>query len=64
MPDVDEGPFLREEKRLIDALSMELGRFIERMKVEEQKEDICGFTGSSDNFGFNDILHSSQYEPH
>jgi PAS domain S-box-containing protein len=35
MPESDEGPFLAEEKSLIDALAERLGRIIERKKVEE-----------------------------
>jgi PAS domain S-box-containing protein len=35
MPESDEGPFLAEEKNLIDALAERLGRIIERKKTEE-----------------------------
>lgn len=32
----DEGPFLKEERELIDAIASRLGRFIERKQTEEQ----------------------------
>ena len=35
-PEMDEGPFLREERALINAVSERLGRIIERIRVEEQ----------------------------
>jgi len=35
-PDEDEGPFLKEERRLIDALAERLGRITERMQFDEQ----------------------------
>ena len=35
MPDSDEGPFLKEEKLLLDALAERLGRIIERNQAEE-----------------------------
>ena len=34
-PEIDEGPFLKEERRLIYAISERLGRVIERVKVEK-----------------------------
>jgi len=34
-PDGDEGPFLKEERRLIDAVAGRLGRIIERQRTEE-----------------------------
>ena len=36
MPQSFEGPFLREERNLIDAMAEELGRIIERKKAEER----------------------------
>ncbi|MBU2515559.1 PAS domain-containing sensor histidine kinase [bacterium] len=39
-PDLFEGPFLREERDLIDALSLRIGRFIERKKMEEESKKI------------------------
>ncbi len=35
MPEEDEGPFLKEERRLIDALAERLGQIIEREQAEE-----------------------------
>ena len=34
-PDADEGPFLKEERLLIDAVAGQLGRISERKKIEE-----------------------------
>lgn len=34
-PEEDEGPFLKEERNLIDAIAQRLGRIIERQKAEE-----------------------------
>jgi signal transduction histidine kinase/GAF domain-containing protein len=42
-PAMDEGPFLKEERNLIDAIASRLGRIIERVKAEEelqQKSDV------------------------
>jgi PAS domain S-box-containing protein len=35
-PAMDEGPFLKEERNLIDAIASRLGRIIERVKAEEE----------------------------
>ena len=35
-PESDEGPFLKEEGRLIDAIARRLGRILERVKAEEE----------------------------
>ncbi len=35
MEDMDEGPFLKEERRLIHAVAERLGRIIERIKIEQ-----------------------------
>ncbi|MCP4725358.1 MAG: PAS domain S-box protein, partial [bacterium] len=34
-PELDEGPFLKEERNLIDAIAERLGRLIERIQAEE-----------------------------
>ncbi len=34
-PQIDEGPFLKEERSLIDAIASRLGRIIERIQAEE-----------------------------
>ena len=34
-PEIDEGPFLKEERSLIDAIAERLGRFIEHRQAEE-----------------------------
>ncbi|MFX1254810.1 MAG: ATP-binding protein [Promethearchaeota archaeon] len=36
-PIMDEGPFLKEERALIDALARELGKFVERKETEAQQ---------------------------
>jgi signal transduction histidine kinase len=36
-PELDEGPFLKEERNLIDAVAQELALIIERKKAEEDK---------------------------
>lgn len=38
--ELDEGPFLKEERNLIDAIAEELGRFLERARTEKEKEKI------------------------
>ena len=37
-PTIHEGPFLKEERNLIDALAREVGKFIERRQVENERE--------------------------
>ncbi len=37
-PERDEGPFLKEERSLIDAVGERLGRVIERMQAEEERD--------------------------
>lgn len=39
-PAVWEGPFLREERRLLDAVAERLGRITERMTIERDYEDL------------------------
>lgn len=36
-PERDEGPFLKEERKLIDAIAKEVGRIVERKEAEEEK---------------------------
>jgi diguanylate cyclase (GGDEF)-like protein/PAS domain S-box-containing protein len=36
IPEKDEGPFLKEERNLINSISARLGRVLERMQVEEE----------------------------
>jgi len=38
-PEEDEGPFLKEERQLIDALAERVGRITERMQAEEALEE-------------------------
>jgi two-component system NtrC family sensor kinase len=40
MPGLDEGPFLKEERNLIDAVAGELALIIERRQAEEEKEKL------------------------
>lgn len=35
-PELDEGPFLKEERSLLDAIAKRLGRVVERLEAEEQ----------------------------
>lgn len=39
MPESDEGPFLQEERNLIDAISERLGHIIERLRVEAELQN-------------------------
>ena len=39
-PAIDEGPFLKEERRLIDAVAKRLGRVIERIQIQESLHSI------------------------
>ncbi len=41
-PTMAEGPFLKEERKLIDAIAERLARIIERMRTEEKLEDLLG----------------------
>ncbi len=40
MPEMDEGPFLKEERSLIDAIATEIGLIIEHRHVEQEKEKL------------------------
>jgi len=35
MPDLDEGPFLKEERLVLDAVAERIGSIFERMQAEE-----------------------------
>ncbi len=48
-PEIDEGPFLKEERLLIDAVAERLGSITERKEAEEEFENI--FNLSSDMVG-------------
>ena len=39
-PDLDEGPFLREERNLIEAIAREVALIVERKQTEEDKEKL------------------------
>jgi len=39
MPESDEGPFLKEERQLIDELTAKLGAYLERKKAEQKLEN-------------------------
>jgi len=39
-PEIDEGPFLKEERQLIDAIAERLGRITERMRAEQRVEHL------------------------
>ncbi len=38
MPDADEGPFLKEERQLIDAVAERVGKMVERIEMQRQLE--------------------------
>ncbi len=61
MKPIDEGPFLREERLLIDALAERLGKIIERVHIKRQleadKEKL-----NSKNIALREILEQVQYE--
>ena len=40
MPELDEGPFLKEERNLINAVAREVSIIIERRQVEEDRENL------------------------
>ncbi|MCX6652262.1 MAG: methyl-accepting chemotaxis protein [Methanomassiliicoccales archaeon] len=39
-PELDEGPFQKEERQLIDAIAERIGRIIERKRLEERLEEM------------------------
>jgi len=39
-PELDEGPFLREERSLINAVAREVSLIIEKRRIEEEREDM------------------------
>ena len=39
-PEIDEGPFLKEERNLIGAITERLGRIIERVRMTEKQEQL------------------------
>jgi len=38
-PESDEGPFLKEERRLIDAVAERLGRIVQRKRAEQERKE-------------------------
>ena len=61
-PELDEGPFLKEERRLLDAVAKQLGRITERKRMEEAlQESETGYTQLAESitdvfFAFNEEL--------
>ena len=50
-PELDEGPFLKEERRLLDAIAERLGSITERKQLEEEiKHQWAQFAAIIDNF--------------
>jgi len=39
-PELDEGPFLREERNLINAVAREISLIIEKRRIEEEREEL------------------------
>jgi len=57
-PELDEGPFYKEERKLIDACAERLGRIIERKQLEEETQHQWEqFAAIIDNFA--DLLYIS-----
>jgi diguanylate cyclase (GGDEF)-like protein len=59
-PEVDEGPFLKEERALIDSVCRQLGRIIEYKQMEENMRQLAYFdemTGLPNRTLFNDRLN-------
>ncbi len=48
-PEIDEGPFLQEERNLIEAIAERLGRVIERMSALQEIETLARFPGENAN---------------
>jgi len=46
-PERDEGPFLEEERKLIDAIAERSGKIIERKQAEEEIEKLSRFPGEN-----------------
>ncbi len=40
LPEADEGPFLKEERRLLDTLAAEIGSILRRREVEQEKTNL------------------------
>jgi len=40
MPQLDEGPFLKEERKLLDTIAKELALILKRRETEEDKEKL------------------------
>ena len=49
MPELDEGPFLKEERRLVNALAERLGRIFERRRAEEEIINLAKFPSENPN---------------
>ena len=49
MPDYDEGPFFKEERNLINAISEMIGSFIERKKAGERIHNLSRFPSENPN---------------
>jgi len=48
-PDADEGPFLREERTLLNVIAERLGKTIERKQMEEAVAEMAAIVESSDD---------------
>jgi PAS domain S-box-containing protein len=46
---LDEGPFLKEERKLIDAIARSLSEAVKRMRAEEQTENLAKFPSENPN---------------
>ncbi len=63
-PELDEGPFLKEERLLIDAVAERLGRITERMQVEKElKLAEKNFRNSLDNSPLGIRIVTAEGEP-
>jgi len=48
-PNADEGPFLKEQRSLIEALATEIGKYVERQRQEEQLRKLSAAVDQSAN---------------
>ncbi|MBE0534034.1 MAG: sensor histidine kinase [Phycisphaerae bacterium] len=56
MPDIDEGPFLKEERNLIDEVSRQIALIIERRQAQEDRVSLCAQVRHADRLATIGIL--------
>ena len=55
-PERRDGPFLAEERSLIDEIAKRIGRFIERKQADEAQQQLAAIVESSDDAIFSETL--------